>query len=219
MIGDTRPRPSEPIWLRRAYPEQNLVVDMYEVGFDVERVRSESAVEPDMDWVHTDPAGHLHRFVTPPDEETAPAADWLPTLVKEHRHIDCDGSCEGITGGDCEGYSVPVWFCRECRAEVEPGTVPYAEARWPGLPVTEITRWKIVIKSQTELPEVIEGDLSIVQERSEDFTRIVREDVTPIETELHRTDVEIEMSGSGVQFSTTYVGEVLKPAPRRLPRL
>lgn len=213
----TIPEPDS-FWLRLPGPRR-LLIEEYRIDRDVERARSNLAVEPDMDWVHTDPAGHVHRFVTPDDEDTASPADWLPTLVKEHRHIDCDGSCFEITHGDCDGYDEPVWFCRECRAEVEPGVKPDLYVRDVGVPVSEIVTLTIVVKSPTALPEMIEGDLAMVREWSEDHTRVIREDVTPLEMPLHRAEYKFEMSGSGTQFSTTYTSTEYRTPKRRPARL
>jgi hypothetical protein len=210
--------PPDSLWLRLP-GARRLLVEEYRIEQDIERARSERAVEPDMDWVHTDPAGHVHRFVTPEDEGVATPADWLPTLVKEHRHVDCDGSCFEITHGDYDGYDEPVWFCRECGAEIEPGVKPDLYVRDVGLPVKETVTWTIVVKSQDALPETIEGDLAVVIERSEDGTRVVREDVIPLPTPLYCGEQQIERSGSGTQFSTTYTGTEYRTPKRRPQRL
>lgn len=98
-------------------------------GLSVERETEtftvENARHPDISWKHTDSHGHKHRYVR--DEEEVPR---LPTLEARRRPVECDGSCYG---GECDGYTVEEWFCRECGEQVEPGfrvvhdvTIPYA---------------------------------------------------------------------------------------------
>lgn len=69
--------------------------------------------EPDPRWTFVDAAGHFH---------ARDAEGGLPTLEIVSEHVDCDGSC----GGQCrgEGYTVGRAFCRICREEVVPGSIP-----------------------------------------------------------------------------------------------
>lgn len=77
-----------------------------------ETIRSNIATKPDQRWEHIDTHGHFHAH----DNE-----DKLPTLIARRRHIDCDGSCGGVCGG--EGYDITDWFCAICNEQVEPGRV------------------------------------------------------------------------------------------------
>ena len=79
-----------------------------EQGYEI--IRSNIATKPDPGWEHIDTHGHFHAY----DRDGK-----LPTLVARSRHVDCDGSCGGVCGG--EGYDVTEWFCVICDEQVEPG--------------------------------------------------------------------------------------------------
>jgi hypothetical protein len=76
-------------------------------------VRSGCATKPDPGWTLIDEAGHYHAFGR--DGK-------LPTLVARNRHIECDGSCGGVCGG--EGYDITQHFCAICDELIEPDYVP-----------------------------------------------------------------------------------------------
>ncbi len=80
---------------------------------DVEVVYSERATKPDPAWEYTDPFGHWHAYA---DDGS------LPTLDAKQEHVDCDGTCGGVCGG--EGYDVTRYYCRICSAPVDPARVP-----------------------------------------------------------------------------------------------
>jgi hypothetical protein len=194
-----------------------LLLDGYEVALvDEERARADGAVQADMNWSATDPAGHVHRFVTPFNPDTAATSEWLPTLVKEQRHIDCDGSCYSITHGDCDGYDVPVWFCRACRAEVTPGTVPDYEARNPGILIHSTWAWKFqtaqiwTTEPPAELPTgtvfraIRHGDPGELQETTHAFTG-----------PLLRAEVAFDSNGMAATYEVTETVD----EPRRPRRL
>jgi hypothetical protein len=71
------------------------------------------APSPDPRWTFVDSAGHFH---------ARDSKGGLPTLVSKPEHVDCDGSCGGVCGG--EGYTVVRCCCVICGEEVVPGTVP-----------------------------------------------------------------------------------------------
>lgn len=180
-----------------------------------ERARSDRAVVPDMDWSYTDPDGHEHRFVTPDAPDTAQTALWLPTLVKEQRHIDCDGSCFEITHGDCDGYDVPVWFCRTCRAEVEPGVLPDLTAQEPGILIYSEWEWKFRIAPPPGVPEELPAGVvlrTIKHEPGEPEKQIDKE---PFWSPLYRGEVTF---GAGEDSAVYSVTEMVS-APRRPARL
>lgn len=113
------------------------IVDL-SVSIDVERVRSERAVLPDLFWETADPAGHWHRWVD----------GTLPTCRKGSRHVPCDGSCGGICEG--EGYDVTEWRCLQCDAVIEPGYVPDEQARGPGIPISQTLDYEITVAPSWE---------------------------------------------------------------------
>lgn len=113
------------------------------VSSEVERVRTAMASKPDERWTHTDSHGHVHKYVR--DEEDVPR---LPSLERRIRQEECDGSCYSITHGDCEGYAVTEWFCRECGDEVEPGFKHDYEAENPGIPISVTTEYALSVEME-----------------------------------------------------------------------
>ncbi len=89
-----------------AMPGVLIIEQRFEVVF------SDRATKPDPTWEHTDGAGHFHAY----DRDGK-----LPTLTPRSRHVDCDGSCGGVCGG--EGYDVTDYLCSVCDELVEPGRV------------------------------------------------------------------------------------------------
>lgn len=85
---------------------------------EYETVWSATGTKPDPGWTLIDDAGHFHTYATGGD---------LPTLRSEQRHLDCDGSCDGLC--DDEGYTVSEWRCRICEQSIEPGRLPGTEVR------------------------------------------------------------------------------------------
>lgn len=118
------------------------VVDGPMIESDVEMVRTAMGSKPDESWKHTDPHGHVHKYVR--DAEGVPR---LPSLEARERHVDCDGSC-----GGCEGYSITEWFCRECGDQEEPGFRHDYEAENPGIPVSRTTTFTFTVEMLGELP-------------------------------------------------------------------
>lgn len=108
------------------------------IDTDIERVRTDRARLPDETWSHTDSNGHTHTYVR--DEDDVPR---LPSLERRIRDVPCDGSCYSITGGECDGYTVEEWFCRECGVQVDPGFTPDYEASDPGIPITQTSTYQL----------------------------------------------------------------------------
>lgn len=109
------------------------VLDVRQVPPEYEYVRSEGAVLPDPNWSATDSHGHTHRWTTAGQKDMAGRMTHdVLTLNRSTRHVECEGQCDL---DDCEGYDVPVWLCRKCGDEVEPGYRPDWQARSTGLPM------------------------------------------------------------------------------------
>ena len=118
-----------------------------EFGANVEYIRSETAVKPDPAWEHADSNSHFHAFAE--DGKT-------PTLATYSVHIDCDGSCGGVCGG--EGYDDLRWKCAICGEAVEPRFIPDEDAWTTGVPV-ETFRWaKVTVLGDGPLPPVGQQD-------------------------------------------------------------
>jgi hypothetical protein len=85
------------------------------IGTDTEVIVVESrvATKPDPTWEHIDERGHFHAYGK---------GEELPTLIPRSRHVECDGSCRGVCGG--EGYDVTQHFCRICDELIEPERLP-----------------------------------------------------------------------------------------------
>ena len=107
---------------------------------EVKRVRSDRAVLPDPRWTLTDPSGHPHRWDLSDKNEPK-----LPTLRREDRHVECDGSCG--SQWDCDGYDIDVYFCRECGAEIEPQYIPDTYARDVGWAVSETVQYEVTFQA------------------------------------------------------------------------
>lgn len=106
-----------------------------------EYIRSYSAVLPDPKWRFIDSHGHEHRWAETGRDR---GPDALPTLVQTYRHVECDGSCGNW---DCDGYDLPVWHCRECGDEVEPGFKPDYEAQTTGIPFEGMRSMSATVKA------------------------------------------------------------------------
>lgn len=120
-----------------------------EVRFDeaVEYIRSETAVKPDPAWEHTDSNGHFHAFAE--DGKT-------PTLTEYSVHVECDGSCGGVCGG--EGYDQTHWKCAVCGEEAEPRFIPDWEARTTGIPVVTSRSAAVTVHGAGMLPRIGQRD-------------------------------------------------------------
>lgn len=194
-------------WLRIPGREEMLYVEAHQVDTKTETIRSEGVAEPDLSWKHTDPAGHLHQFV-PTDDENA---SWLPSLVKSYRHIDCDGTCSD--GGGCEGYDIPVWHCRECGAEVEPGMRTNNGMLVREIPISEAVTYTLTVVAKEPLPDVIEGaGLVRIDGETGDEQR------WPIQANLTRSP-EVVFTVGKAEVTATYTGQEDRPVRRRRPRL
>lgn len=100
--------------------------------------------QADRAWEHVDENGHYHAYTH--DE----VVDHYPTLVSRGEHVECDGSCGGVCGG--EGYVITRWFCRICDVEVQPGSVPGPHmATVPGM-----KDWRVTVYAA--LPELWNTD-------------------------------------------------------------
>lgn len=202
----TRVPAPDSFWLRIPGREEMLYVEEHQTATNTETIRSEGSAEPDLSWKHTDPAGHLHQFV-PTDDENA---SWLPTLVKSYRHIDCDGTC---CDGDCEGYDVPVWHCRECGAEVEPGMRTNRGVLVREIPVSESITYMLTVVAKEPLPDVIE-DAVLIRIGGETGD----EEPYPIPVTLTRSP-EVAFTVGKAEVTVAYTGQEDRPIRRRRPRL
>ena len=122
------------------------------INSETEYVRTRLARKPDEQWTHTDSNGHAHAYVR--DEEDVPR---LPSLERRSVRIECDGSCFEITHGDCEGYDVDEWHCRQCDEVVEPGFVHDYDAENHGIPVQTIVSYDVTVEAQAQLSEAVVG--------------------------------------------------------------
>lgn len=122
------------------------------INSETEFMRVMNAYKPDVDWSHTDSHGHLHQYVR--DDESVPR---LPSLERRSVHVECDGSCYDITHGDCDGYNVDEWHCRECDEVVEPGFVHDYAVEQGGIPVQTTVSYDVTVEAQAELSEAVVG--------------------------------------------------------------
>lgn len=125
------------------------------VDTEVESFRVESMRRPDTTWTHTDSNGHAHKYYR--DEEKVPR---LPTLERRERLAPCDG-CSDIHG-DCDGYTVEEWFCRQCGEQIEPG---FTVAHDVEIPHSAISHYSVTVEDATNVPEGgIEGAVYVTVE-------------------------------------------------------
>lgn len=144
------------------------------VQTDYERIYSERATMADMAW-EQEHGDHTHRFTGKPRKAEVTEARL------GSRHVDCDGSCGGVCGG--EGYDVSVWLCAHDGAELEPRYVDDWEARTSGIvvgvtrtyrltlrrfppfdPIEGATVQRVVDGSVLDLPPLVPGEMSFSSE-------------------------------------------------------
>lgn len=147
-VSYTAPLQSGPVATIRLAGGEPLPVTSWEIHRDVDMVRSLYASLPDRAWSYTDEHGHEHRWLLPAQATTAALRkadqdEALPTLVRTYEHHGCGG--DPCDDEDCEGYTVTVWRCRECRDVVEPGREPDTEAMDVGLPIYGPTEWTCTV--------------------------------------------------------------------------
>lgn len=99
-------------------------------------VTSSTATKPAMSWTVIDDQGHFHAY----DNQGE-----LPTLTARSRHIECDGACGGVCGG--EGYDIIEYFCAICDQQIEPERVPdTGQKSIPGR-----MSWEVQIQPEQEI--------------------------------------------------------------------
>lgn len=176
---------------------RRLPVLSVESRSEVERVRTAMASRPDERWSATDSHGHEHRYVR--DEEDVPR---LPSLERRSRHVECDGSCFEITHGDCEGYDVDEWHCRECDDVVEPGFQPDYEAMEHGVPIYQTTDYTLTVEVE-QAYDTIKDAVYVQGEFEKPF---------PF---LHNTSYEVESAFDETRMVGTYVAEETRSIKRK----
>lgn len=181
----------------RLADERLLPVLNVETRSEVERVRTGMAQRPDERWSATDSHGHEHRYVR--DEEGVPR---LPSLDRRLRHVECDGSCYSITHGDCEGYDVDEWVCRECGDVVEPGFKPDYEAMEQGIPIYQTTSYTLTVEL-SEAHDIIKDAVYVQGEFEKPF---------PV---LHNTSYEMESAFGETRITGIYVADEIRDIKRK----
>lgn len=164
---------------------------------EVERVRTAMASRPDERWSATDPHGHEHRYVR--DGEGVPR---LPSLERRSHHVECDGSCFEITHGDCEGYDVDEWHCRDCDDVVEPGFKPDYEAMEHGIPIYQTVSYTLTVEVAQEHDTIKDATY-----RQGDFQKPF-----PL---LHNTSYEVESAFAETRMLGVYVAEETRSIKRK----
>jgi hypothetical protein len=103
---------------------------------NTETIYSDIAVKPDPGWEYVDGHDHFHAFDKSGD---------LPTLRTRPRHVDCNGSCGGVCGG--EGYDVVDYFCHICDEQVTPQYLPDRDPKI--IPTTR--SWTVEVGQQVDM--------------------------------------------------------------------
>lgn len=85
-------------------------VGRYEITHEINHDTFHGDV-PDPSWSFVDGEGHFHACDSNNGE--------FITLNAENRRVPCDGSCNGVCGG--EGYDHTFYTCKICAEEIEPG--------------------------------------------------------------------------------------------------
>jgi hypothetical protein len=114
-------------------------------------VTSSTATKPAMGWTLVDDQSHFHAYDLKGE---------LPTLIGRARHIDCDGSCGGVCGG--EGYDIVEYFCVLCDQQIEPERISdTGQKSIPGR-----MKWQARVQSEKEVSgkvtvRVVIGDMTM----------------------------------------------------------
>lgn len=150
-----------------------------EIEQNYETIESLYGTKPDPAWEFIDEAGHFHAYDT---------AGELPTLDGRARHVNCDGSCGGVCGG--EGYNVTDWHCRICDQLIEPGQVddrgPHQIATWRS--------WAVVVESE----RTIEGRVTVrIRMGDRVLFGVADASTTTITHALGRTTITTKLFGYG----------------------